>query len=409
MTPSPANLDYQNCPTSLARGGRAAPHLGSSTEMVGPRRLFADRTALRSFLTVLAALLVLVAPAKAQAQQDDMGYVEGRIISIDEFTNEAIVQLSGQRVVRAELGYDVATGPVEVGLPTFEVGDRVELYFSTGPTGRVRYAVADWVRRPTLLLLTAIFLIVSVVVARFKGLRAFVATGSSLVLIIAFLIPAMIAGYNPILVSMLGVGGILILAIYFVHGVSWSTTAALVGTLAASFVTLILGLVFTELAFLTGYGTEEGMMISFAAGDVDLKGLLLAGLLIGALGALTDITIVQASVVRELAHVNPNFGVPDLFKHGMNVGLDHIGSLVNTLVLAYTGTALPLLVLLHVNDIPWGHSLNLELVAAEVVHTLVGSIGLVLAVPFTTFIAAFMFRGDTLPMKPGELEHGHKH
>ena len=132
-------------------------------------------------------------------------------------------------------------------------------------------------------MLTAIFLVVSVVVARFKGLRAFVATGASLALIIAFIIPAMIAGYNPILVSMLGVGGILILAIYFVHGVNWSTTAALVGTLGASFVTLILGLVFTELAHLTGYGTEEGMMISFAAGDVDLKGLLLAGLIIGAL------------------------------------------------------------------------------------------------------------------------------
>jgi len=359
--------------------------------------------------TLLALLSALTLPLQASAQAPDMGYVEGRIVSIDEFTNEAVVQLSGQRLVRAELGYDVTTGPVEVGMPTFRVGNRVELYFSTGPDGQVRYAVADWVRRPTLLLLTAIFLIVSVVVARFKGLRAFVATGASLALIIAFLIPAMIAGYNPILVSMLGVGGILILAIYFVHGVNWSTTAALVGTLAASFITLILGVIFTELAFLTGYGTEEGMMISFAAGDVDLKGLLLAGLLIGALGALTDITIVQASVVRELAHVNPSFGVPELFKHGMNVGLDHIGSLVNTLVLAYTGTALPLLVLLHVNEIPWLHSLNLELVAAEVVHTLVGSIGLVLAVPFTTFIAAVMFRGDVLPMKPGELEHGHKH
>ena len=364
---------------------------------------------IRWLLTLLTALLSAGAFNVGYAQQADMGYVEGRIISLDELTNEAIVQLSGQRVVRAELGYDVNLGPTEVGMPTFNVGDRVELYFSTGPNGQVRYAVADWVRRPTLLLLTAIFLIVSVVVARFKGLRAFVATSAGLALIISFLIPAMIAGYNPILVSMLGVGGILILAIYFVHGVNWSTTAALVGTLGASFVTLVLGVIFTELAHLTGYGTEEGMMISFAAGDVDLKGLLLAGMLIGALGALTDITIVQASVVRELAHVNPNFGVPDLFKHGMNVGLDHIGSLVNTLVLAYTGSALPLLVLLHVNDIPWGHSLNLELVAAEVAHTLVGSIGLVLAVPFTTFIAAVMFRGDSLPMKPGELEHGHKH
>lgn len=361
-------------------------------------------------LAIAILSLLLACSALAQGNQPtDSGYVEGRLVALDAITNEAIVQLSGQRVVRAELGYSVTGGPQEAGIPEFKAGQRVELYYSPGPGGQVRYAVADWVRRPTLIWLAAIFLVVSVVVARFKGLRAFVATGASLALIITFLIPAMLAGYNPVLISMLGVGGILILAIYFVHGVNWSTTAAMVGTLAASFVTLVIGLIFTELAFLTGYGTEEGMMLSFAAGNLDLKGLLLAGLLIGALGALTDITIVQASVVRELAHTNPEFGVWDLYRHGMNVGLDHIGSLVNTLVLAYTGTALPLLVLLHVNDIPWIHSLNLELVAAEVVHTLVGSIGLVLAVPFTTFIAAMMFKGDNLPMKAGELDHAHHH
>ena len=135
----------------------------------------------------------------------------------------------------------------------------------------------------------------------------------------------------------------------------------------------------------------------------------MAGLLIGALGALTDITIVQASVIRELAHVNPNFGLAELYRRGMNVGLDHIGSLVNTLVLAYTGAALPLLVLLTLSDFSLMRALNLELVASEVVHTLVGSVGLILAVPFTTLIAALMFRGDRLALKEGELEHAHHH
>lgn len=150
-------------------------------------------------------------------------------------------------------------------------------------------------------------------------------------------------------------------------------------------------------------------MITSGAGQVDLKGLLLAGLLIGALGALTDITIVQASVIRELAHVNPAFGLGELYRRGMNVGLDHIGSLVNTLVLAYTGAALPLFLLLSINDFSLARALNLELVASEVVHTLVGSVGLVLAVPFTTFVAALMFRGDKLPLAEGELEHAHHH
>ena len=169
---------------------------------------------------------------------------------------------------------------------------------------------------------------------------------------------------------------------------------------------MLLGIAFTEWAHLTGFGSEEAMMIGFGAGQVNLKGLLLAGLLIG---ALTDITIVQASVVRELAHVNPSFGLGELYKRGMNVGLDHIGSLVNTLVLAYTGAALPLFLLLNLNDFSVARALNLELVASEVVHTLVGSIGLVLAVPFTTLVAALLFRGDKRPLAEGELEHAHHH
>lgn len=349
------------------------------------------------------------APVPPGQQDTESGYVEGRVVGFDEDSGRALVRVGDGLVVRADLGYAFEDGPGEEGVPGFEVGDRVELYYFDEPNGNRRYAVSDWVRRPALLMLVTLFLVVSVAVARFKGLRAFVATGASLAIVIGFIVPAIVDGYNPVLISLLGVGGILVLAIYFVHGFSWSTSAALVGTFGATVVTMLLGLLFTELAMLTGFGTEEGMLISFAAGQVNLKGLLLAALLIGALGALTDITIVQASVVRELAHVNPSFGLRELFQRGMNVGLDHIGSLVNTLVLAYTGAALPLFVLLHVSEVDLARSLNLELVAAEVVHTLVGSIGLVLAVPFTTLIAALLFRGDRLPLKAGELEHAHQH
>jgi uncharacterized membrane protein len=294
-------------------------------------------------------------------------------------------------------------------LPAFKVGQSVELYYSPDADGQRQYVISDWVRRPALIWLTGLFLLVSVAVARFKGLRAFLATGSSLVIVMSFIVPRILAGWNPVLVSLLGVGGILILAIYFVHGLNWSTTAALIGTYVAVFVTMGLGIAFTQWAQLTGFGSDEAMMINFGAQQVNLKGLLLAGLLIGALGALTDITIVQASVIRELAHVNPNFSLWELYKRGMNVGNDHVGSLVNTLVLAYTGAALPLFLVLSLNEFGLARALNIELVASEIVHTLVGSIGLVLAVPLTTFIAALMFRGDKLPMVKGELEHAHHH
>ena len=359
-------------------------------------------------LLLCAFLLAPLGQVWGQAPPQDIGYAEGRITRIEGQT--AFVTLRDGSIVEADLGAPLPEEFGDEALPSFKVGQQVELYYSPAPgTNARQYAVSDWVRRPALVWLTALFLVVSVGVARFKGLRAFVATGSSLIIVMLFIVPKILAGWNPVLVSLLGVGGILILAIYFVHGLSWSTTAALLGTVVAVIVTMLLGIAFTEWAHLTGFGSEEAMMIGFGAGQVNLKGLLLAGLLIGALGALTDITIVQASVVRELAHVNPSFGLGELYKRGMNVGLDHIGSLVNTLVLAYTGAALPLFLLLSLNDFSVARALNLELVASEVVHTLVGSIGLVLAVPFTTLVAALLFRGDKRPLAEGELEHAHHH
>ena len=340
------------------------------------------------------------------------GYLEGRIREIVEAEVAggrpvALVQLPGGRVIRAELPGDDPYAPLE--LPPFEVGQRVELYYSNGPDGQRQFVVTDWVRRPSLIWLVALFLAVSVAVARLKGLRAFLATGTGLVIVVSFIVPRILAGWSPILVSILGIGGILIFAIYFVHGLNWSTTAALVGTFLAILITMGLGVVFTELSHLTGFGSEEALMINAGASQVNLKGLLLAGLLVGALGALTDITIVQASVVRELAHANPDFSARELYRRGMNVGLDHVGSLVNTLVMAYTGAALPLLVLLTLSDFSLARVLNLELVTSEIIQILVGSIGLILGVPITTYIAAILFQGDRLVVRAGELEHGHPH
>jgi uncharacterized membrane protein len=365
-------------------------------------------------LAVLAVLVLLVAAPEARAQAPDpgseIGYVDGRIrriVPAEEGPGRALVELRNGAVVEAELPGADPFGGVE--LPPFEVGDRVEVYFAPGPDGARDHVVADWIRRPALGWLVALFLVVSVAVARFKGLRAFLATAASLAIVILFIVPRIAGGADPVAISLAGVGGILVLAIYFVHGVSWSTTAALVGTFLATLVTMALGVVFSDAAHLTGVGSEDAAMIAASAPQVALRGLMLAGLLIGALGALTDITIVQAAVVRELAHADPSFGVRALYGRGMRVGLDHIGSLVNTLVLAYTGAALPLLVLLSQGEFGFARAVNLELIAAEVVHTLVGSVGLILAVPLTTVIAAAMFRGDRLPLAPGELDHAHPH
>ena len=355
-------------------------------------------------------LLTLLGAASAQPGDEEFGYVEGSIVDLvarDAPPDGALVQLPDGRVVAADLPFPDPDGGFEI--PDYRAGERVELYFAPGPEGTRQYVVSDWVRRPALAWLLALFAAASFLVAGFKGLRAVAATGVSLAIVVGFIVPRILGGWDPVLVSLLGVGGILLLAIYFVHGVSWSTTAALAGTFAAVAVTMALGIGFSDGARLTGLGTEDAMFLLAAAPQVALRGLLLAGLLIGALGALTDITIVQASVVRELAHTDPSLGLRELYQRGMNVGRDHVGSLVNTLVLAYTGSGLSLLILLNVNDVSLARALNLELVASEVVHTLVGSVGLILAVPITTGLAAWWFRGDRLPLKPGELQHAHHH
>lgn len=358
-------------------------------------------------VVVLVVLTALGHVARAEAARDGTGYLEGRIIAIGG--GAARVRLDRGDTVVAQLPSNPDVGAVEAGVPPFHVGDHVVLYFSPYENGTTVYAVSDWVRRPALYALGFLFMLVAVVVARFKGLRAVVSTAISLVIVIGFIVPRILAGWNPAVVTLLGVGGMLAVAIYFVHGLNWSTTAALVGTACAVGVTMLVAVVFTGAGHITGFGTEDAMLINLNASAVNLRGLVLAGMLVGALGALTDITIVQASVVRELAHTDPAIPLWELYRRGMNVGLDHIGSLVNTLVLAYTGSALSLFLLLSLSQLPLSQAINLEMVAVEVIHTLVGSIGLMLAVPLTTLVAAGLFRGNRLRLAPEELSHAHRH
>ena len=347
-------------------------------------------------ILVLTTVLSTTVLAQESESASDFGYVEGRIVALDLTSKAAHVHLASDAVVNAALPHSDMEDSDSFALPAFQVGQHVELYYVRSADGILTYTVVDWIHRPALLWLVGLFLLVAVGVARWKGLRAFVATAASFGVVVGVLVPGLIGGWPPVLVALLGASGILIFTVFFVHGVNWAATASVIGTLAAVGVTLGLGVVFSRLAHITGLGSEETAMLAFQG--LPLEGLLLAGLVIGALGALTDITIVQASTVRELAHAQPDLSFRSLYGHGMNVGRDHVGSLIDTLVLAYTGAALPLLVLLTLSDLPFHQALNLELVAMEIIHILVGATGLVLAVPLTTALAAFMFRGDRLSL-----------
>jgi uncharacterized membrane protein len=257
---------------------------------------------------------------------------------------------------------------------------------------------------PWLVGLLFLFALLAALLGRGKGLRGLLGTLLSLLVVVYLVVPRVASGGNPLLYALLGSLGVLLFTIYWVHGVNRKTTAALLGTLASVLFVLLLSLYFVGAMGFTGLASEEALLLK-QWGGVDLLSLYLAGVVVGALGALTDVTVTQAAVVQALAHANPRFGLGELYRRGMEVGYDHIGSLVNTLVLAYAAGSLPLFLLLTKDPTPLRFLLNTEPFAAEIAAMVLGSLGLLLAVPLTTLVAAFLFRGG----KAGPGEHPHVH
>jgi len=196
-----------------------------------------------------------------------------------------------------------------------------------------------------------------------------------------------------------------LITIPLAHGWGPKSLAALLGTAASLVLTALLAVLFTELTHLTGLASEEAIFLQIGNADVSLQGLLLAGMVVGALGVLDDVTISQASTVLALRRANPGLGLRHLFALALDVGRDHVSATVNTLVLAYVGASLPILLLFSAADLGVSEALNLEVVAKEIVATLVGSIGLIAAVPITTGLAALL----ALSVEPDRLEAGHAH
>lgn len=310
------------------------------------------------------------------------------------------VKLSNGDVVRAQ---DDAS--------SYKPGEHIEVMKTLGPDNQPVYYATDHIRRAPLGLLALLFVAVAAIVGRGKGLRAVIGMLFSLAVIIVAMVPLIIAGWNPVVVALVGSALILAGSVYFVHGFNWTAHAALIATIAAAALALGLAELFANLTFLSGYGTEQATFIDQMSQQVgkpvNLRALLIAGMIVGALGALTDSTIAQAAVIRELSSVNPFLSWRKLYASGMKVGFDHIGSLINTLVLAYVGSALPLFVLFDLGGWSFTRVVNFEMIASEIVQALVGSIGLILAVPISTVIAAVMFAGNRLPQSGPAPTHTH--
>ncbi len=275
-------------------------------------------------------------------------------------------------------------------LPEVEPGQGIVLGFEPS-TGYYFYADLD--RRPVMIGLGVVFALFVVALGRWRGLSALAAMVTTLVVFVGFLAPSVLDGNDPLLVAVVTASAIAFLSLYLTHGLTPLTTVALAGTLSSLGLTLALSWIFFELAAFTGLAGEEAMVLPFIAGDIDVASLILGGAVIGALGAIDDVTVTQAALVAELHNRNPSMEARQLFSSGIAVGREHIASTINTLFLAYVGAGLPLLFLFAVSGQSLVMVANSELIAVELVRALCGSMGLVAAVPITTALASLVTVG----------------
>jgi uncharacterized membrane protein len=282
------------------------------------------------------------------------------------------------------------------GAPRLSVGDTIVLgYFPDAPPG-FQYAFADLERRGPLYVLMLVFAAAVILMGRWKGARALVGIVIGLGVLGTFVLPAILEGSSPVLVALVGSAAVAISAIYLAHGFNAASTTALIGTFASLALVGVLAWLFVEASSFTGLSSDDALYLQIASSDIDLRGLILAGIVVGSLGVLDDVTVTQVSAVWELRRANAAYTFKDLYLAGIRIGRDHIASTVNTLVLAYAGASMTLLLLFTEAQQSLVDVMNGEVVAIEIVRTLVGSIGIVASVPITTALAAAVVAGERL-------------
>jgi uncharacterized membrane protein len=315
----------------------------------------------------------------------------------------------GRRFPLTLPGQDVA--------PTVESGDRIRV-FANAPgvpsadpqaDGIDAYAFSDFERGSSIKILGLVFAVLVIGLGRLKGMLSLIGLGLSLIVVLQFIVPAILAGSPPLLVAIVGGMAVMLATLVLTHGIGPTSLAAVLGAAGALLVIAVLAVVMVEAAHLTGFSSEESTLLLSGQATVglSLSGLVLAGIVIAALGVLDDVCVSQASTVVALRRANPAQSFGRLFGEAMRVGRDHLSATVNTLVFAYVGAALPILLIFETQRTTLGQAVERESVAEELVGMLVGSIGLILAVPVTTALAVMLTR--VLPAEALDAEEPHHH
>lgn len=361
-------------------------------------RLLAGIVAVAAVAAALGLVMLRPAPT-APTDGGQPPLVPGRVLSVAPAADGLVaveVEARGGDVAGEVLAVEVPTD----GFPELRVGDRVELFPSELPGEGPVWFVADFSRRGPLLWLGALLAGAVLLVGRWQGLRALVGLAASLWVVVGFMLPAILDGADPALVALVGGTVVVLGTLLLTHGVGRTALTAATGTLGALVLTVAVGVAAIDAARITGFASEDAVYAAFAAGGLDLGGLVLAGLIVAALGVLDDVTVAQASTVAALHEADPAQPFGTLFARAMAVGRDHIASVINTLVLAYAGASLALLVLFSTSGLPVVELVTSELVATELVKTVVGSLGLIAAVPLTTAVAAAAATAGAAPPTP---------
>ncbi|MFK4690954.1 YibE/F family protein [Streptomyces pristinaespiralis] len=325
---------------------------------------------------------------------------------------EAVNSQQGQcarATVEVTTGQDKGRTFVEIVQPDaprqLKEGQGVVVAYAPDAPRDLQYSVTDVDRGFPMAVLAGIFAVVVVLVGRMRGVMALISLAVSFAVLTLFILPAILQGSNPLIVAVVGASAIMLIALYMCHGVTARTSVAVLGTLISLLLIGLLGSLFIGWASLSGNTDDNTGLIHGLYPEIDMSGLLLAGVIIGSLGVLDDVTVTQTSAVWELRQADPGMGPRALYRSAIRIGRDHIASVVNTLVLAYAGAALPLLLLFSIAQSSVGTVANSELVAEEIVRTLVGSIGLVASVPVTTALAALVVSADRSgPPGPGKAD-----
>lgn len=278
----------------------------------------------------------------------------------------------------------------------YKKGDSVIVTETKFPDGRVEVRITDYARTKPLLILFILFLALTVIIGKIRGALSLLGMALSFLTIFYFVLPNILKGNDPVFISIIASAIIIPVNFYLSHGVNKKTTVAIVSTVLTLFLTSILAKFFTEITHLSGLASEEAAYLKMLKDELlDIRGLLLSGVIIGVLGILDDITISQSAIAFQLKESRPDIGAKELFSRVMGIGKDHIASLVNTLILVYAGASLPLLLLFTDTSKTFGEVVNFEIIAEEIVRMLVGSIGLILAVPITSLLAILALKNKS--------------